>query len=163
MKTRFPLLAAGLLLAAASFTAKPAQAAGYCREYTRSVTIGNRAQDAYGTACQQPDGSWKIVSENGGDAEGRSFVLNGAGYNNVVYVDKTYVPPPRVTTSSALVARGPGYFFSYNTGVPYYRSYYRQPTRIVFYDRGRRNGWHGHANRGHDNRSHGRNNGHRRH
>jgi surface antigen len=32
----------------------------YCREYQKSVTIGNKTQNAYGTACRQPDGSWKI-------------------------------------------------------------------------------------------------------
>jgi surface antigen len=32
----------------------------YCREYQKSVTIGGQTQNAYGTACRQPDGSWKI-------------------------------------------------------------------------------------------------------
>lgn len=32
----------------------------YCREYTRTVTVGGVAQNAYGTACMQPDGSWQI-------------------------------------------------------------------------------------------------------
>lgn len=34
----------------------------YCREYQTVVTIGGRAEEAYGTACRQPDGSWQIVS-----------------------------------------------------------------------------------------------------
>ncbi|MEQ8443283.1 MAG: RT0821/Lpp0805 family surface protein [Alphaproteobacteria bacterium] len=34
----------------------------YCREFTQTVTIDGRRQEAYGTACRQPDGSWKIVS-----------------------------------------------------------------------------------------------------
>ena len=33
---------------------------GYCREYDQQVTVGGRTQASYGTACQQPDGSWKI-------------------------------------------------------------------------------------------------------
>jgi len=33
----------------------------YCREYIQTVVIGGRQQQAYGTACRQPDGSWKIV------------------------------------------------------------------------------------------------------
>lgn len=33
----------------------------YCREYQTVVTIGGRAEQAYGTACRQPDGSWQIV------------------------------------------------------------------------------------------------------
>lgn len=33
----------------------------YCREYQTTVTIGGREEEAYGTTCRQPDGSWKIV------------------------------------------------------------------------------------------------------
>ena len=32
----------------------------YCREFTQTVNVGGEIQDAYGTACRQPDGSWKI-------------------------------------------------------------------------------------------------------
>lgn len=34
----------------------------YCREFRQSVTIGGRSEQAYGTACRQPDGSWQVVS-----------------------------------------------------------------------------------------------------
>lgn len=34
----------------------------YCREYQQTVTVGGQQQSAYGTACQQPDGSWEIVN-----------------------------------------------------------------------------------------------------
>ena len=34
---------------------------GYCREYQRNVTIGGRVQNMYGTACLQPDGSWRTA------------------------------------------------------------------------------------------------------
>ena len=33
----------------------------YCREFTQTVTVGGRTQEAYGTACRQPDGSWQII------------------------------------------------------------------------------------------------------
>lgn len=33
----------------------------YCREYQQTVIIGGQPQQAYGTACRQPDGSWLIV------------------------------------------------------------------------------------------------------
>lgn len=33
----------------------------YCREYTQTIVVGGKAQQAYGTACRQPDGSWLIV------------------------------------------------------------------------------------------------------
>ena len=31
-----------------------------CREFTQTVTIGGQTEQAYGTACRQADGSWKI-------------------------------------------------------------------------------------------------------
>ncbi|MER2520738.1 MAG: glycine zipper 2TM domain-containing protein [Bdellovibrionales bacterium] len=33
----------------------------YCREYSQQIRIGNQVQESYGTACMQPDGSWKIT------------------------------------------------------------------------------------------------------
>ena len=33
----------------------------YCREYIQEVTIGGTRQRAYGKACHQPDGNWKII------------------------------------------------------------------------------------------------------
>lgn len=33
----------------------------YCREYIQEVTIGGEKQKAYGKACRQPDGNWKII------------------------------------------------------------------------------------------------------
>ena len=52
----------------------------YCREYTQTFSVGGKKQTGYGTACQQPDGSWKVVSEN----------TNGA----FVPEDESYAPPP---------------------------------------------------------------------
>jgi surface antigen len=34
----------------------------YCREYQEKVVIDGKTHSAYGTACRQPDGSWKIVN-----------------------------------------------------------------------------------------------------
>ena len=34
----------------------------YCREFQQTIMVGGREQEAYGTACQQPDGSWEIMS-----------------------------------------------------------------------------------------------------
>ncbi len=33
---------------------------GPCREYTMEAIIGGEVEEIYGTACRQPDGSWKI-------------------------------------------------------------------------------------------------------
>ena len=34
---------------------------GVCREFNQTVIVGGQQQNAYGTACRQPDGSWKMV------------------------------------------------------------------------------------------------------
>lgn len=34
-----------------------------CREFQQTVTIGGKSESAYGTACRQADGSWKIVNQ----------------------------------------------------------------------------------------------------
>jgi len=34
----------------------------YCREFLQEVSIGGRKEQAYGTACRQPDGSWEVIS-----------------------------------------------------------------------------------------------------
>lgn len=33
----------------------------FCREYQQTIVVAGRSEEAYGTACRQPDGSWKIV------------------------------------------------------------------------------------------------------
>jgi surface antigen len=40
------------------------QTGSLCRKYKEAVFINGQAETAYGTACQQPDGSWAI--QNGG-------------------------------------------------------------------------------------------------
>lgn len=34
----------------------------FCREFEQSVNVGGQRQRGFGTACRQPDGSWRIVS-----------------------------------------------------------------------------------------------------
>lgn len=33
----------------------------YCREYRSTANVAGKAQQIYGTACRQPDGSWQVV------------------------------------------------------------------------------------------------------
>ncbi len=52
--------------ASGTITPKPAyqtSAGQYCREFQQTVTVGGKSEQAYGTACRQPDGSWKIVQQ----------------------------------------------------------------------------------------------------
>lgn len=37
------------------------QGGAYCREFQQTITVGGQKQQGFGKACQQPDGSWKIV------------------------------------------------------------------------------------------------------
>lgn len=46
-----------------SVVVRQAPTAAYCREYTATAVIGGRPVPTYGTACLQPDGSWRIVSQ----------------------------------------------------------------------------------------------------
>jgi len=43
-------------------TASAAPATQNCREFQDTVIVGGVKQPAYGTTCQQPDGSWRIAS-----------------------------------------------------------------------------------------------------
>ncbi len=43
-----------------SSTLAPSSSNQQCREFTVDTEIGNRTETAYGTACRQYDGSWKI-------------------------------------------------------------------------------------------------------
>lgn len=37
-------------------------ASGPCREFTTEAIIGGRRETVYGTACRQPDGSWRVMN-----------------------------------------------------------------------------------------------------
>jgi hypothetical protein len=84
----------GLLTAALMGASDEAKAYGndYCREYTRTVYIGNRMQEAYGKACLQPDGSWMIV----GEGMGNDIPANVSNVDYVIRDNDRYITPPRV-------------------------------------------------------------------
>lgn len=33
-----------------------------CREYQQTIVVGGKTEQAHGTACRQPDGSWQVVN-----------------------------------------------------------------------------------------------------
>jgi surface antigen len=39
-----------------------ARSGEYCREFQQTITVGGQTQQGYGTACRQPDGSWKVMN-----------------------------------------------------------------------------------------------------
>ena len=49
----------GTVIPQPAFEQNPGQ---YCREFQETVSIGGQEETAYGTACRQPDGTWKIVN-----------------------------------------------------------------------------------------------------
>lgn len=143
----------GLAVAAASLFAAPADANAYgndyCREYTRTVYIGGRTQDAYGTACLQSDGSWMIV----GEGLGNDIPSNTSQIDYVIHDNNRYVTPNRVVYYNARptyqhrVQPVPSFIW-YKNDNRYYRN-----GRHVNYNRQ----WHGHNNHKYN---HGRGRGH---
>jgi hypothetical protein len=83
---------------------KPAFNSGgtVCREFTKTVTIGGTQQQAYGTACRQPDGTWKLAQQEQQPTEQRYVpqqqapVIVAAPPPRVVYVypEPYYRPRP---------------------------------------------------------------------
>ncbi|MGE5505136.1 MAG: RT0821/Lpp0805 family surface protein [Actinomycetota bacterium] len=49
----------GQIVPTRTFEPQPGQ---YCREYQQTVMVGGQQQQSFGTACRQPDGSWKVVN-----------------------------------------------------------------------------------------------------
>lgn len=35
----------------------------YCREFRQNIVVDGRSEEAYGTACQKPDGDWEIIPD----------------------------------------------------------------------------------------------------
>jgi surface antigen len=33
----------------------------YCREYETTISVAGKSEKAFGTACRQPDGTWRIL------------------------------------------------------------------------------------------------------
>lgn len=90
---------------------KPAFQSGgtVCREFTKTVTIGGTQQQAYGTACRQPDGTWKLAQQEPQQVEPR------------------YVPPQEAPVVIAAPPPQPRVVYVYPE--PYYRPrpYYYEP------------------------------------
>jgi len=100
MSKHFKKMAMGIALVTGVFVWQPAEAkAGdYCREYTRTVYIGNRTQEAYGQACLQPNGDWMIVNEDAGNGYNDNYYMpdNVTNVNYVIRDNNRYVTPTRV-------------------------------------------------------------------
>jgi hypothetical protein len=59
-----PVTASTVASGADSTVATIQPSGGNCREFTAPITVGNEVKEAYGRACEQPDGSWQITQAN---------------------------------------------------------------------------------------------------
>jgi surface antigen len=115
-----------------SFVPQPAfqNAAGeICREFQQSVIIGGRQERAWGTACRQPDGSWRL--QRPATVEAPLPPPRYVPAPTTVYVP---VPPPPVVYSYRPTYFPPGYYYE--------RPYY--PRIVVQVGRGSRHHHHHH-------------------
>jgi surface antigen len=67
----------------------------YCREFTTRVTIGGKNEEAYGTACRMPDGSWQIIDEEAERVESQP-PFRGDGRAVVIVPGRTVYCPASV-------------------------------------------------------------------
>ena len=94
-------IALGAPIAASAQAVAPAQ---NCREFTTQVIVGGHPQQAVGQACQQPDGTWRVVRETPGLPQ------------------QAYTVPPQA------MAYGYGYPYAYPYPYPYPYPYYWGPS-----------------------------------
>jgi hypothetical protein len=47
--------------APAAYAPAPTPATQNCRQYQTTIQVNGQPQQSYGIACQQPDGTWRIV------------------------------------------------------------------------------------------------------
>lgn len=132
-----------------------AQAQDYCREFSRDVRIGDRIQPGYGTACMQPDGSWKIKSDDNPRAqlqEGRQtrsgtvyYQQPRTGYyverpSTRIYSSESYGYGYGTGGSSLYIGSGPAYYPNYGYG-RYGQYYYGDRNRYRWGDDYQRDGF----------------------
>jgi hypothetical protein len=82
----------------------------YCREYTKNVSIGGKIQQAFGTACMLPDGTWKMMNEDGQYTSENINIIDEEPQVNYVtnnYYEEDYYPR-RGRTSLFTVSFGNG-------------------------------------------------------
>ncbi|HXQ49893.1 MAG TPA: hypothetical protein VN802_02260 [Stellaceae bacterium] len=91
-----------------------------CREFQQTITVGGQPQEAHGTTCQQPDGSWKVVTQQ-----------QPAPQASVP------PPPPPSPQVAAVPVYPPSYYYppypAYPYPYPYPYCYTPYPCRPAFY------------------------------
>jgi hypothetical protein len=85
----------------------PQYRVGDCQPYSGTSMIGGQPQQINGTACLQPDGTWRIVKTAGGEVLPAPIVVPA--------------PQPVIVEQAPPVVYGPPVVYY---GRPYYRHYY---------------------------------------
>lgn len=88
-----------------------------CREFQQTIVIGGKKEQGYGTACRQPDGTWRIVS-------GPPAVESAAApveRRTTVYVRE--VPRPYYYPYYSYPYYPYGYYSPWGYGYPYWYPY----------------------------------------
>lgn len=88
---------------------EPSQQA--CREFDTPVTINGQQQKAHGTACLQPDGSWK-VEQNLPNEASQTYILAPPDYQQYyppAYVADPWFYGPPLFFSGVFIGGGWGY------------------------------------------------------
>lgn len=99
-----------------TFVPKPAyqdSSGRICREFNQSVMIGNRQQEAWGTACRQSDGSWKLQRADVAEAPQVRYVPAPAPA-------AVHVPPPQVVYYPPVYYPRPYYYPRPHYGPSFY-------------------------------------------
>lgn len=79
-------------------SASAAQAHEYCREYDTPIVINGKHHTIYGTACMQPDGTWRQVS-----TEGMDFTPFATPQPAPYVPQQAYITQPRYVPQQAYV------------------------------------------------------------
>ena len=120
---------------AAAPQAQAAQAGPTCREFKETITLNGAPQEAWGTTCLQPDGTWKVMS---------APQLDGAPSTTATAAAATTAPPPAPPPQQQQAVAVPSYpaytYYSYPYPYPYYYYppyYYGGPVGGAAFVRGR--------------------------
>ncbi|HCR85249.1 MAG TPA: hypothetical protein DIV86_01075 [Alphaproteobacteria bacterium] len=111
---KYLLITAAIILGGLPFLARADSE--YCREYTKDVYIGGRTQQAFGTACRLPDGTWRIKSQDFGGEIGQEVTFIDEQPQQVNYVTRNYYYDTYPLPSRNI--------FSLSFGRPYFTNYH---------------------------------------
>ena len=91
-----------------------------CREYTKTIYIGGKAVEGYGTACRQQDGSWEISKLKGSEhaqTKVKEHIvedLRDKGAREIIVIREPYYASTPALKARKYVGYPYGYYNSYH-------------------------------------------------